>query len=137
MQEKLKKRFLSQSKQETTHHSPLRLPVASLSCSALILLCSFSALLENVAWIFNSELRGDLLLPKEKDTGDRMRTQCHAWSGAFPGRLRKAHSQMSRISEQLYRFFKFKGEGNRKIHVSNTLPSPKSSLLLMFRSVNN
>lgn len=41
--------------------SPLHLPTVSLSCSALNLLCSFSVLLENMAWIPNSELRGKLL----------------------------------------------------------------------------
>lgn len=52
------KRFVSQSKLEMSLHCFIPLS----SCSLAFLLCSFSALLENMAQIFNSELR-ELLLP--------------------------------------------------------------------------
>lgn len=52
-----------------------------------------------------------------------------------PSMVYKAHSQPSMMLEWVYGFFN--REGKRKINISNTLPSPKSSLLLMFRSVNN
>lgn len=54
------KRFISYLERKRSFHffSPQHLPIVFLPCSVLILLCSFSTLLVNLTWIFNSELSG-------------------------------------------------------------------------------
>lgn len=113
--------------------SPYSLPF--LLCSDFTL--SFSTLLENMAGISNSKLRGALLLPWRERPWDRMATQCHSWHKAFPEWQGKKliqnpawHWNSSACSLNL------KGWGKGQAG-SNTLPFPKNSLLLMSRGVSD
>lgn len=136
-QEKLERGYLPNPNRKccTTSFS-LHLPTVCLSCSALTLLCLLAHCWRTWLASLTPSSEETFSFLGEKDTGDRMATQCRSWSKAFPERQGKAHPEPSMTLEQLCRFFKFKGEGKKTTSFKN-LPSPKSSLLLMSRGVSN